>query len=69
MYMEFYGNMDRSRKPDEYVLTRVTFGDKTSGTIAILAHETTKLNDKYRDTGNQIVRNFHVDDIFVSCFN
>jgi len=52
VYWFSWRDMEVAREPDIYVLTRVTFGDKPSRAIAILAlHETTKLNDKNVDTG------------------
>lgn len=55
--------------PDHYVLTCVPFGDKPSGTIAMLALKFTAemSRDKYPDATKIIVDNSYVDDILGNC--
>ncbi|XP_045105485.1 uncharacterized protein LOC123500995 [Portunus trituberculatus] len=58
-------------KPDHYVLTCVPFGDKPSGTIAMLALRLTAeiIQDQYPVAVNAIVKNSYVDDILGNCDN
>ena len=61
-------DMDENRRPDHYVLTAVPFGDKPSGSIAILAMKKTAELNKYKlpDAYNIIDRDSYVDDIIHS---
>ncbi|XP_068223879.1 uncharacterized protein [Palaemon carinicauda] len=56
-------------KPDHYMLTCVPFGDKPSGTIAMLALKLTAemSKDEYPVATQIIVNNSYVDDILGSC--
>ena len=60
--------MDENRKPDHYALTAVPFGDKPSGSIAILAMKKTAELNKYKfpDAYEIIDRDSYVDDIIHS---
>ena len=61
-------NFETSRAPDHYVLTCVPFGDKPSGSIAIVALRNTALKyvHEYSQASQSIVRNSYVDDILIS---
>ena len=60
--------MRNDRKPDEYVITAVSFGDKPAGAIASLAlRKTAELNaDQYPEAAKTITNNSYVDDILNS---
>ena len=60
--------MDLSKPPEHYALTRVTFGDRPSGIIAILAlrHTAEKYVDEYPEAAHMIMRNTYVDDMIQS---
>lgn len=61
-------DLDNNRPPDHYVLTAVTFGDRPSGTIAMLAlrHTVEKFGKEYPEVYDMIVNNTYVDDILYS---
>lgn len=61
-------NFETSRAPDHYVLTCVPFGDKPSGTIAMVALKNTALKyvHEYPQASQFIVRNSYVDDILIA---
>ena len=58
-------NMDQTKKPDHYILTRVTFGDRPSGAVATVAlHKTAEMSiDTHPHVYEVIVSNTYVDDI------
>ncbi|XP_071525744.1 uncharacterized protein [Panulirus ornatus] len=58
-------------KPDHYVLACVPFGDRPSGTIAMLALKLTAemFQDKYPNATKVIINNSYVDDILGNCNN
>ena len=60
--------MQSDRKPDEYVITAVSFGDKPAGAIASRAlRKTAELNaEQYPEAANTITNNSYVDDILNS---
>ena len=60
--------MDSNRPPDHYVLTTVTFGDRTSGTRATLAlrHAVEKFGGEVPEVQDMIINNAYVDDILYS---
>ena len=62
-----YMNIDK--EPDHYCLQTVTFGDRSSGVIAMTAlHKTAEMyKDKYPETATMIINNSYVDDIIHSC--
>lgn len=61
-------DMDTSRSPDNYVLISVTFGDRPSGTIAMLAlrHIVEKFGKDYAEVFDMIVNNTYLDDVLYS---
>ncbi|XP_068229430.1 uncharacterized protein [Palaemon carinicauda] len=61
-------DLDDSRPPDQYVLTTVTFGDRPSGTIAMVAlrHTVEKFGKESQDVQDMILNNTYVDDILYS---
>ncbi|XP_068229326.1 uncharacterized protein [Palaemon carinicauda] len=61
-------DLDESRPPDQYVLTTVTFGDRPSGTIAMVAlrHTVEKFGKESQDVQDMILNNTYVDDILYS---
>ena len=63
--------MDESRKPDIYMMTAVSFGDKRAGTIAPLALRKTAeySSDIYPDATKMIIKNTYVDDVIDSFDN
>ena len=56
-------DLDLSKAPEHYALTRVTFGDRPSGIIATLAlrHTAEKYVDEYPEAAHMIMRNTYVD--------
>ena len=58
-------DMDSTRNPDTYVVTPISFGDRSSGNIAIMAlQKTAELKkNKYPQAASMILDNFYVDDI------
>ena len=60
--------LDRSREPDQYVLTSLTFGDRPSGPLATLALRYTA--DMYKEShplvASMINNNTYVDDVLYS---
>ena len=60
--------MDTDRPPDTYVIQRVSFGDKPSGTIATVAlRKTAEMGtDKYPKAAQVIKENTDMDDIIES---
>ena len=60
--------MDTGRPPDTYVIQRVSFGDKPSGTIATVAlRKTAEMGaDKYPKASQVIKENTYMDDIIES---
>ncbi|XP_068675679.1 uncharacterized protein [Montipora foliosa] len=61
-------NMDMSKEPDTYVIQRVSFGDKPSGTIATLALRKTAemASQDYPAAAKIIQSNTYMDDIIES---
>lgn len=61
-------DMDTKRPPDTYVIQRVSFGDKPSGTIATVAlRKTAEMGtDKYPKAAQVIKENTYMDDIIES---
>ena len=61
-------DMDTGRPPDTYVIQRVSFGDKPSGTIATAAlRKTAEMGaDKYPEAAQVIKENTYMDDIIES---
>ena len=61
-------DMDTDRPPDTYVIQRVSFGDKPSGTIATVAlRKTAEMGtDKYPKAAQVIKENTYMDDIIES---
>ena len=61
-------NMDTGRPPDTYVIQRVSFVDKLSGTIATVALRKTAEMEagKYTEAAQVIKENTYVDDIIES---
>ena len=64
-------NMDVSKEPDTYVIQRVSFGDKPSGTITTLAlRKTAEMGSQdYRTAAKIIQSNTYMDDIIESTKN
>ena len=60
--------MDKSRPPDIFAMTSVSFGDKPAGNIAITAlHKTAELfKDRFPEAAEMIIKNSYVDDIVES---
>ena len=60
--------MDTGRPPDTYVIQRVSFGDKPSGTIATVAlRKTAEMGeDRYPEVTQAIKENTYMDDIIES---
>ena len=60
-------DLETDRDPDHYVLTTVTFGDRPSGNIAMMAlRKTTEMDESFPLTAETINRNSYVDDILTS---
>ena len=61
-------DMQLDRKPDIYVMTAVSFGDKPAGAIATLALRKTAENnaEKFPNAAKIIIKNSYVDDIIDS---
>ena len=61
-------NFDQSKPPDHYQLSAVTFGDKPSGAIALVALQKTAELGKteYPEAADVILKNSYVDDILNS---
>ena len=55
-------------EPNHYILLNVPFGDKPSGTIAILALQKTAESSKakYPEEADMIMKDTYVDDILIS---
>ena len=64
-------NMNVSKPPDHYIMTSVTFGDKPSGVIAMMAlKKTVEMHEsKFPEVKNVVCKNSYVDDIVHSCDN
>ena len=61
-------NMDGTREPDTYIIQRVSFGDKPSGTIATIALRKTAemMRNEYPEAADIIQNNTYMDDIIES---
>ena len=61
-------DMDQSREPDTYIIQRVSFGDKPSGTIATVAmRKTAEMGkDLYPQAASVVQKNTYMDDIIES---
>ena len=61
-------DMDVTREPDTYVIQRVSFGDKPSGTIATVALRKTAemAKEKYPKASDLLINNTYMDDIINS---
>ena len=60
-------DLETDREPDHYALTTVTFGDRPSGIIAMMAlRKTTEMDESFPLTAEMINRNSYVDDILSS---
>ena len=60
-------NLETDREPDHYVLTTVTFGDRPSGILAMMAlRKTTEMDESFPLTAEMINRNSYLDDILAS---
>ncbi|XP_066941064.1 uncharacterized protein [Macrobrachium rosenbergii] len=60
-------DLETDREPDHYVLTTVTFGDRPSGIMAMMAlRKTTEMDESFPLTAEMINRNSYVDDILSS---
>ena len=61
-------DLDVSRNPDTYVMTRVSFGDKPAGAIATVALRRTALEhaESSPKAANAIINNSYIDDILDS---
>ena len=61
-------DMDIKRRPNQYCLLAVPFGDRPSGAISITAmHETANMKkDEFSEAARVIIRNSYVDDILKS---
>ena len=59
---------DKSREPDQYVLTSLTFGDRPSGSLATIALRYTAdmFKEKYPLVATMINKNTYVDDVLSS---
>ena len=64
-------NLEENRKPDTYVITAVSFGDKPAGAIASLAlRKTAELSEEKNPVASGIIkRNAYMDDILGSEVN
>ena len=63
--------MDVTREPDTYVIQRVSFGDKPSGTIATVALQKTAemAKENYPKASELLINNTYMDDIINSVDN
>ena len=61
-------DMDSTREPDTYVIQRVSFGDKPSGTITtiVLRKTAEMVRNKYPEAADIIQNNTYMDDIIES---
>ena len=61
-------DMNSTREPDTYIMQRVSFGDKPSGTIAIIALRKTAemMRNEYPEATDIIQNNTYMDDIIES---
>jgi len=61
-------DMDSTREPDTYIIQRVSFGDKPSGTIATKALRKTAemMRNEYPEAADIIQNNTYMDDIIES---
>ena len=61
-------NMNSTREPDTYIIQRVSFGDKPSGTIATIALRKTAemMRNEYPEAADIIQNNTYMDDIIES---
>ena len=61
-------DMDSTREPDTYIIQRVSFGDKPSGTIATIVLKKTAemVRNKYPEAADIIQNNAYMDDIIES---
>ena len=61
-------DLDVSRNPDTYVMTRVSFGDKPAGAIATVALRRTALEhaESSPKAANTIINNSYIDDLLDS---
>ena len=64
-------DMDATREPDTYVIQRVSFGDKPSGTIATIALRKTAemAKENYPKASELLINNTYMDDIINSVDN
>ena len=64
-------DLQECRRPDVYVITSVSFGDKPAGAIAMLALQNTAKagKDEHPKAAETILKNSYVDDIVDSCKN
>ena len=64
-------NLEINPKPDVYVMTSVSFGDKPAGNIAMAArHKTAEMGKLiYPEASNTILKNTYVEDIIDSFSN
>ena len=64
-------DMDITREPDTYVIQRVSFGDKPSGTIATVALRKTAemAKENYPQASELLINNTYMDDIINSVDN
>ena len=61
-------DLDTTKDPDTYIMTRVSFGDKPAGTIATVALRKTaqEHSQMYPTAASSIVQNSYIDDILDS---
>ena len=61
-------NMNINQDPDHYILSRVTFGDRPSGAIAIIALRKTAemFKNKFPESTSILIDNSYVDDLIFS---
>lgn len=63
-------DMKTCKRPDHYVLTTVTFGDRPSGAIAMMAlRRTAEMSSSDSKAAKMIIKNSYVDDILQSVQN
>ena len=63
--------MDITREPDTYVIQRISFGDKPSGTIATVALQKTAemAIENYPRASELLINNTYMDDIITTLNN
>jgi len=68
IYRFLWRDMDSTREPDSYIIQRVSFGDKPSGTIATVALRKTveMTRNEYPQAADIIQNNTYMDDIIES---